>query len=99
MPDSWRMRAIALTIALGFACGVKSTVDWEQDKDTGSCPAQSALLIGDVPLSGLCGSATDCAPSCCDCDNDAGQFLAAACDQGYCVPACEAGQGPGGACH
>ena len=92
-------RVFALAAAVfGLACGVKSTVNWEQEN--GTCPAHTVLQQGqNQPQSALCGSAEDCAPTCCKCNNDAGKFWASACNQGYCVDPCEAGQGPGGACH
>ena len=100
MNPSGRAFAIALAGMLGVfvsACGIKSTVNWEQEN--GTCPANSVLLDGGVPQSGLCGDAADCQALCCKCDNDAGQFWAAACNENYCVDPCQAGQGPGGACH
>ena len=97
MRRSGRVFALALVGTLSLACGIKSTVNWEQEN--GTCPANSVLLDGGVPQSGLCGDAADCQALCCKCDNDAGQFWAQACNEGYCVDPCQAGQGPGGACH
>jgi hypothetical protein len=98
MRVSGRVFALALSGLLASACGIKSTVNWEQEN--GTCPADTTLTIdGGVLQSGLCGSAEDCNAICCTCDNDAGQFWAAACNENYCVDPCQAGQGPGGACH
>jgi hypothetical protein len=94
-------RVFALAGMLGVfasACGIKSTVNWEQEN--GTCPANPSLTVdGGMLNSGLCGSADDCNATCCACNNDAGQFWAAACNENYCVDPCQAGQGPGGACH
>jgi hypothetical protein len=89
--------ALALAGMLGLACGIKSSVNWEQE--SGTCPANSVLLDGGTLQSDLCGDAADCKATCCKCNNDAGSFWAQACNENYCVDPCQAGQGPGGACH
>ncbi len=55
-----------------------------ESSSTGQCPAHPVILVGTAAVGAACGSAADCAPTCCACPGGA-SALTAQCLNGSCL--------------
>ena len=69
--------------------GGSSNINTAVEQRNEQCPASPTKLTGSKKKGASCTSASECAPSCCQCGLSDNEWLGAACVDGECVSACD----------
>lgn len=62
----------------------------ETEQANGACPSRPKWLDGSAAAGESCEKGSDCEPTCCTCEEGAGEWLAASCVDGKCASASKA---------